>query len=71
MFKLFDMEKMQDYADVLAVPCFGLLVYYFITKFHRTLFENFLLFFACIGFLFDILMMIKMIKKNDKNNNIL
>jgi len=65
-------ELIQDYADLLAVPFFGLLIFYFITKKNRNIMENILLLFACIGFLFDLSMIVKIVlktkSKKQKNN---
>ena len=45
--------NLQDYMDIIAVPCFLLMIYYFILKKNRIFIENFLLLFAIIGFIFD------------------
>ena len=42
-------------GDVLAIPFFGLLVYYFLSIPRRTPFETILLLFAVGGFVLDVL----------------
>ena len=61
-------ELIQDYADLLAVPFFVLLIFYFVTKKNRNIIENVLLLFACVGFLFDTSMIIKIILNKTKEN---
>jgi hypothetical protein len=49
------MENLSHYGDIIAIPFFGLLVYYFYSKAHRSAFENILLIFSIGGFVLDIL----------------
>ena len=43
------------YGDILAIPCFLLLIFYFYKKESRTPLENLLLVFSIFGFILDIL----------------
>jgi hypothetical protein len=49
------MENLSHYGDIIAIPFFGLLVYYFYSKAYRSAFENILLIFSIGGFVLDIL----------------
>ena len=49
------MENLSHYGDIIAIPFFGLLVYYFYSKAYRSVFENILLIFSIGGFVLDIL----------------
>lgn len=57
------MNNIIHYGDILAIPCFGILIYYFLAKKDKTILEYFLLIFAIIGFICDILFTIIFIKK--------
>ena len=48
------MENLSHYGDIIAIPFFGLLVYYFYRKAYRSPFENILLIFSICGFVLDI-----------------
>ena len=53
------LEPFQDYNNLLAVPLFGLLIYYLMQKTDRSVVENTLLMFSCSKLLFDVLMIVK------------
>ena len=46
--------KIVNIADLLALPMFVLMIYYFIKKTHRNLIENILLLFGIIGLIVDL-----------------
>ena len=45
--------KIVNIADILALPMFVLMIYYFIKKTNRNLIENILLLFGIIGLIVD------------------
>lgn len=47
-------KNISHYGDILAIPFFALLIYYFYTLERKTRFENMLLLFAVAGFVLDI-----------------
>jgi len=47
------MENESHYGDIVAIPFFGLLVYYFYSKRYRSPLENILLVFSISGFVLD------------------
>ena len=53
--KLLNINDISHYGDVLAIPFFGLLIFYFYKIEERNLIENILLFFSISGFVLDIL----------------
>jgi hypothetical protein len=48
------MKNLSHYADMLAVPFFAALIYYFYNIPHKTTFETILYLFAITGFLADL-----------------
>lgn len=48
------MKNLSHYADVLAVPLFAALIYYFYNLPHKSTFENVLYLFAITGFFADV-----------------
>ena len=48
-------NELAHYGDVLAIPFFGLCIYYFMNIKRKTWFEYSLLIFTILGFCFDIL----------------
>jgi hypothetical protein len=48
------MNNLSHYADILAIPLFAGLIYYFYNLPHKTTFEYILFLFAVIGFCADI-----------------
>jgi len=51
----FIINKLSHYGDILAIPFFGLLIFYFNNIENKTLLEYLLLVFSVSGFLLDIL----------------
>jgi hypothetical protein len=49
------MKNLAHYADMLAIPLFAALIYYFYNIPHKTTFEYILYLFAITGFFADIL----------------
>lgn len=48
-------KNLSHYGDIIAIPFFALLTYYFYTIEHKSLFENILFLFSISGFVVDIL----------------
>lgn len=48
-------KNLSHYGDILAIPFFGLLVFYFYNIENKTIIEYILLFFSVSGFILDIL----------------
>ena len=46
-------KKLSHYADILAIPCFALLVFYFYNIKNKSILEYLLLGFAITGFVLD------------------
>jgi hypothetical protein len=52
---LYNKDNFSHYGDILAIPFFGLLIFYFFTIENKNLIEWILLLFSICGFLLDIL----------------
>jgi hypothetical protein len=50
-----NVENVNHYGDILAIPFFGLLMYYFYRMEHKSPIEYVLFFFCISGFILDIL----------------
>jgi hypothetical protein len=48
-------NNLSHYGDILAIPFFALLVYYFYTIQHKSMIEYILFYFSICGFVLDIL----------------
>jgi len=59
-------DYLSNYADILAIPLFALLVYYFYNIQEKSVIEYILFYFAILGFVFDILFSYQFLSK--KNN---
>jgi uncharacterized membrane protein len=49
-----ELIEIVNIADLLAIPMFVLMIYYFIKKSNRNLIENILLLFAIVGLIVDL-----------------
>jgi undecaprenyl pyrophosphate phosphatase UppP len=49
----FEYKDLTNYGDIVAIPLFLIAIVYFRKKENRTLIENLLLLFMCIGLVFD------------------
>ena len=50
----FNTNNLSNYADILAIPCFALLMVYFYNIENKTIFEHLLFLFSICGFILDI-----------------
>jgi hypothetical protein len=57
------LKHISHYGDILAIPFFALLVYYFYIIEDKTIIEQILLLFSILGFLLDILFTFLFFKK--------
>ena len=61
-------KNIENYADILAIPFFILLSYYFIVKKNKTIFEYILTLFVVIGTLADIYFTFRFLNNSDYYN---
>ena len=59
-------KNIENYGDILAIPFFIMLSYYFIIKNNKTIFEYLLMAFAIIGSIADIYFTFKFISSASK-----